>query len=115
THVSASFALAGIADAEAQAQQVFDLEKEIAATHWDKVKCRALRLMYYLMSLDDFAASCPGLHWREFLAGADIAESKMGELVAMQPSFFSDVSNLLTEDRLAAGQGWGRWRVVHTP
>ena len=48
---------------------MFDLETEIAATHWDKVKCRDLRLMYNLMSLDEFAASCPGLHWREFLAG----------------------------------------------
>jgi putative endopeptidase len=111
-HVSASFALAGIADAEAQAQQVFDLETEIAATHWDKVKCRDLRLMYNLMSLEDFTASCPGLHWREFLAGADIAESKMGELVAMQPSFFTDVSNLLTEDRLPAWQAWARWKVI---
>ncbi len=69
THVATSFALAGIADPDVQAQQVFDLETEIAATHWDKVKCRDLRLMYNLMSLDDFAASCPGLHWREFLAG----------------------------------------------
>src|SRR4029453_7248429 len=37
-HVGGPFALAGIDDAEAQAQQVFDLETEIAATHWDKVK-----------------------------------------------------------------------------
>ncbi|HET9303902.1 MAG TPA: M13 family metallopeptidase N-terminal domain-containing protein, partial [Propionibacteriaceae bacterium] len=105
-HVSASFALAGSEDSDAQAQQVFDLETEIAATHWDKVKCRDLRLMYNLMSLDDFAASCPGLHWREFLAGADIDESKMAELVAMQPSFFTEVSALLTEDRLSAWRAW---------
>ena len=111
-HVSASFALAGIEDPEAQAQQVFDLETEIAATHWDKVKCRDLRLMYNLMSLDDFAASCPGLHWRDFLAGGDIAEDKMVELVAMQPSFFSEVSTLLTEDRLSAWLAWARWKVI---
>jgi putative endopeptidase len=111
-HVSASFALAGIEDPDAQAQQVFDLETEIAATHWDKVKCRDLRLMYNLMSLDDFAASCPGLHWRDFLAGGDIAEEKMVELVAMQPSFFSEVSVLLTEDRLSAWLAWARWKVI---
>jgi putative endopeptidase len=111
-HVSASFALAGIEDPEAQAQQVFDLETEIAATHWDKVKCRDIRLMYNLMSLDDFVASCPGLRWREFLAGGDIAEEKMGELVAMQPSFFTEVSALLTEDRLSAWRAWARWKVI---
>jgi putative endopeptidase len=111
-HVAASFALAGIEDSQAQAHQVFDLETEIAATHWDKVKCRDLRLMYNLMSLDEFAASCPALHWREFLAGGDIAEEKMGELVAMQPSFFTEVSALLTEDRLPAWRAWARWKVI---
>jgi putative endopeptidase len=111
-HMSASFALAGISDSDAQAQHVFDLEAEIAATHWDKVKCRDLRLMYNLMSLDDFTASCPGLHWQEFLAGADIAESKMAELVAMQPSFFAEVSALLTEDRLPAWRAWAKWKVI---
>jgi len=111
-HVSASFALADIEDSAAQAQLMFDLETEIAATHWDKVKCRDLRLMYNLMSLDDFADRCPGLHWREFLAGADIAEAKMGELVAMQPSFFAEVSALITEDRLPAWRAWARWKVI---
>jgi putative endopeptidase len=113
-HVSASFALAGVAEPAAQAQQVFDLETEIAATHWDKVKCRDIRLMYNLMSLDEFAASCPGLHWREFMAGGDITESKMGELVAMQPSFFTEVSALLTEDRLPAWRAWARWKVINS-
>ena len=111
-HIATSFALAGIEDSQAQAQQVFDLETKIAATHWDKVKCRDLRLMYNLMSLEDFAASCPGLHWREFLAGGDIAEEKMAELVAMQPSFFTEVSALLTQDRLPAWRAWARWKVI---
>jgi putative endopeptidase len=111
-HVATSFALAGIEDSQAQAQQVFDLETEIAATHWDKVKCRDLRLMYNLMSLEEFAASCPGLHWREFLAGGDIAEEKMRELVAMQPSFFTELSALLTQDRLPAWRAWARWKVI---
>jgi len=113
-HVAASFALAGIEDSEAQAQQVFDLETVIAATHWDKVKCRDLRLMYNLMTIDEFIASCPGLHWREFLAGGDIAESKMAELVAMQPSFFADLSALLTDDRLPAWRAWARWKVINS-
>jgi len=113
-HIATSFGLAGIADSATEAQQVFDLETEIAATHWDKVKCRDLRLMYNLMSLDEFTASCPGLQWREFLTGGDIAESTMGELVVMQPSFFTEVSALLTEDRLPAWRAWARWKVINS-
>ena len=37
--------------------------------------------MYNLQSLADFAAAAPDLHWREFMAGADIDESAMSELV----------------------------------
>ena len=61
--------LAGIDDPTAEATAVLELETDIAATHWDKVRCRDLRQMYNLTTLEDFAAAAPGLHWREFLAG----------------------------------------------
>ena len=70
--------------------------------------------MYNLMTLDEFADQSPGLHWRQFLTGADIEETAMSELVAMQPSFFSEVSALLTEDRLPAWRAWARWRLINS-
>ena len=91
-HIAASFELSGVADPAASAQQVIDLETDIAAKHWDKVRCRDLRQMYNLLPLDDFLTNYPDLHWREFLAGARIDESAMSELVVMQPSFFGEVS-----------------------
>ena len=113
-HVVRSFELAGLADPAGQARQVLELETDIAATHWDKVRCRDLRQMYNLMTLDEFTGQSPGLHWRQFLAGADIEETAMSELVAMQPSFFTDVSELLTEDRLPAWRAWARWRLINS-
>src|SRR5918995_358183 len=113
-HLVRSFELAGVADAAEQAELTFALETDIAATHWDKVKVRDLRLMYNLTGLDDFAAAAPGLHWRTFMAGADIDESAMSELVAMQPSFFSEVSGLLSPERLPAWRAWARWRVINS-
>ena len=111
-HLVRALELAGRDDAAEQADLVFALETDIAATHWDKVKVRDLRLMYNLTSLSDFAAAAPGLHWRTFMAGADIDESAMSELVSMQPSFFSGVSALLTAERLPAWRAWARWRVI---
>jgi putative endopeptidase len=111
-HIAASFQLAGIADPVEQAQQVFALETEIAAAHWDKVKCRDMRLMYNLMTLDDFIASSPGLHWRAFLAGAEVTEQAMAELVVSQPSFFSQVAESITEERMDAWKSWAKWKLV---
>ena len=111
-HITRMLELAGVEDPAAAARQVFDLETDIAAHHWDKVKCRDLRLMYNLMDLAGFEAAAPALHWRRFMAGADISEQTMAELVVTQPSFCTEVAALLTPDRLPAWRSWARWRVV---
>ncbi|HWJ53308.1 MAG TPA: peptidase M13, partial [Propionibacteriaceae bacterium] len=113
-HVTRSLAQAGVDDPAAQAQLVMDLETDIAATHWDKVKTRDIRLMYNLQTLADFTTAAPGLQWRKFMAGAEIDETAMSELVAMQPSFFAEVSALVTPERIPAWRAWARWRVINS-
>jgi putative endopeptidase len=73
-HIAASLTLAGIEHPEPTADVVLELETKIAAAHWDRVKCRDMRLMYNLMSLEDFITSSPGLQWRAFLSGADVSK-----------------------------------------
>ena len=111
-HIAKAFELAGIAGGVELAQDVFDLETEIAATHWDKVRCRDIRQMYNLMPLDDFVAGSPDLHWRAYMAGADIETQTMAELVVMQPSFFTEASRLLTAERLPTWQAWAKWKLI---
>jgi putative endopeptidase len=111
-HVAKSLDLAGVADAGDRAAEVFALETEIARSHWDKVRCRDIREMYNLSTLADFVATTPDLRWRAFLAGADIPEQTMTELVVMQPSFFTGVAELLTEERLPAWQAWAKWKLI---
>ena len=108
THIARSFTLAAVGQPDDQADQVMLLETDIAVTHWDKVKTRDIRLMYNLQNLADFTAAAPGLHWREFMAGADIDESAMSELVAVQSSFFCEVAALLTRERMQACRAWTR-------
>ena len=111
-HVGRMLELAEVDYPATQAQRIFDLETDIAACHWDKVRTRDLRQMYNLTSLADFTTAAPALHWRRFMAGADIDERHMSELVVEQPSFFSEVAELLTADRLQSWKVWLKWRVV---
>ncbi|GAA3613551.1 M13 family metallopeptidase [Microlunatus ginsengisoli] len=111
-HVSASLALAGLPDPDAQADAVFALESAIAARHWDKVKTRDMRAMYNLQTLAEFEAASAGLEFRTFLAGAGIEEQTMAELVVAQPSFFAEVAELLTDDRVESWKSWARWKIV---
>ena len=111
-HVSASLSLAGLADADEQADAVLALETEIAARHWDKVRCRDLRQMYNLMPLGDFEASAPGLPFRAWLSGFGVPEAAVAELVVAQPSFFTDVADLLDPERLPGWRSWTAWHLV---
>ncbi|MFX4272177.1 M13 family metallopeptidase [Propionibacteriaceae bacterium Y1685] len=111
-HITRSFELAGIADGEAQAGAVVALETDIAAQHWDKVRTRDMRQMYNLMTFDELVESSPGLPWHEFVAGAGIDRTAFAEVVNAQPSFFTGVATLLTQERLPAWQSWLRWRII---
>ena len=111
-HVGRMLTLAGVDYPATQAQRIVELETAIAACHWDKVKTRDIRLMYNLMTLTDFDATSPALRWRTFMAGAGIDEQHMADLVVEQPSFFTEVAELLTENRLQTWKVWLKWRVI---
>ena len=113
-HITKSFELAGVDDPTGAAQRTFDLEAEIAAQHWDKVRCRDMRAMYNLMSFDDFIESSPALHFRMFLAAAEIEPSAFAEIVVTQPSFFTEAAALISEDRLEDWRAWTKWRLIRS-
>ncbi|HNV09722.1 MAG TPA: M13-type metalloendopeptidase [Propionibacteriaceae bacterium] len=112
THVERTLALAGRTEAAAEARRVLELETQIAACHWDKVTTRDLRKMYNPQSWDEFTASSPTLPWDAFLAGAELEASALGTLVNAQPSFFTDVAALVTEERLDDWRAWARWKAA---
>lgn len=113
-HIEKSFTLAGVTDPAGQAQRVFELETEIAALHWDKVRCRDMRAMYNLMNLDDFVEATPELHFRMYLAAAEIDPSAFAEIVVTQPSFFTEVAQLITTERLEDWRAWTKWRLIRS-
>ncbi|NLA36550.1 MAG: peptidase M13 [Actinobacteria bacterium] len=113
-HIAASFCLAGW-DGEAargEAATVVALETAIAACHWDIVRTRDLREMYNLVTLDEFDASAPTLRVRTFIDASVLDETKLAELVNAQPSFFTEVSQLLESEPLEAWKTWLRWNVI---
>ena len=112
THIATSFTLAGITDAEQQAQDAFQLETAIASCHWDKVRTRDMVQMYYPQTWEQFTADSPALEWAAFLAGAELPESAVAEVVNAQRTFFPDVQKFVTPDSLPAWRSWARWQVV---
>lgn len=113
-YVAKVFALAGVADAEAQADRVLALETEIASHHWDNVRSRDAVATYNLMSWDA-AVQLTGVDlapWRDA-----VAPGKAGvieEVDVNQPSFFEGLGTLLVEDRLEDWKAWLRLQVIRS-
>ncbi len=111
-HLTKTLGLGGFDDAVDQAGRVLELETAIAARHWDKIRCRDLRAMYNLMTLEELDTAAAGLQLRSFLGAADIDEAAFAEVVVQQPSFFTEVAPLLSQDRLEDWKSWARWKII---
>ncbi|MEX5293925.1 M13-type metalloendopeptidase [Kocuria sp. CPCC 205268] len=111
-HVRTMLSLAGVEDAEAQARAAVDLETRIASHHWDKVTVRDLTRMYNPMGFEELAASGAVLDWRLLAEGAELPATALETVVNAQPSFFTGVEELLTDELLPAWRSWARWHLV---
>nr|WP_175321066.1 M13-type metalloendopeptidase [Arthrobacter sp. C9C5] len=109
-HVRTMFGLAGVADAEAAAARVVDLETSLASHHWDKVTLRNPQKTYNLKSAEEVSELFPLL--AAWFDAAAIAPEKRTELVVSTPDFFAGAAALLETVPLATWQEWLAMRVV---
>ena len=112
-HVQRMFELADVQDAPRRAQNVFDLETEIAKQHWDNVASRDSEKTYNLYDWTDAASLAPGVDltvWRDALGAPHGA---FDELVLRQPSFTTGLASLFVPERLTQWRDWLSWKVLH--
>ncbi|MEI2269428.1 peptidase M13 [Microbacterium sp. No. 7] len=113
-YVAKLFSLAGVDDAEAQADRVVALETEIASHHWDNVRSRDAVATYNLMSWDA-AVQLTGVDlapWRDAVAAGKTGVIE--EVDVNQPSFFEGLGTLLVEGRLEDWKAWLRLQVIRS-
>lgn len=111
-HMAKILRLAGVPDADDQARRAYELEAGIAAAHWDKVRTRDMVQMYFPQTWHDFTAATPTLPWAEFLAGAELPEHAVAEVINCQRTFPGDVAPLVVAERLDDWKAWARWQLV---
>ena len=66
-HIATMLGLAGISDAAARAERIYDLEKKIATSHWTRAEQRQIEKLYNPMSRADLAKNMPGFDWTAYL------------------------------------------------
>ena len=92
-HIAALMKLAGISDADARAQRVYDLEKQIAESHWTRAQGRQTEKLYNPMTPAELAQRAPGFDWATFFDGAGLGGQS--KIVVAQPSAIEGAAKLI--------------------
>ncbi|MFI5778402.1 M13 family metallopeptidase [Nocardia sp. NPDC051570] len=115
-HIGRMFALAGIDD---DPQRVFELERKLAAGHWDVVRRRDAELSYNLTTFEALAAENPEFDWTAWTSalaeGADRPGTELfAELVLRQPDYVRTFAQLWAAEPLEDWRAWATWRVLRS-
>jgi predicted metalloendopeptidase len=91
-YIAALLSLAHVADAQAKAAAVFDLEHRIAAVHWSRADSEEVLKGNNHWARKEFAQRAPGLDWEAFFDAAGLV--RQDEFVVWQPSALTGESAL---------------------
>ncbi|HET9864271.1 MAG TPA: M13 family metallopeptidase [Steroidobacteraceae bacterium] len=97
-HIAKVLSLAGIADADAKAARIFDLEKRMAQAHAPRVDTFDVQKANNHWSRKDFDTKAPGLDWQEYFAAAGLDGQE--EFVVWQPTAVTGLAALVASQPL---------------
>jgi predicted metalloendopeptidase len=109
-HIAAVLKLAGIADGEARAARVFDLERRIAEAHVSRVDSEDVRKGNNHWMRQDFVGRAPGLDWQVFFSAAGL--NAQNEFVVWQPSAVTGIAALVRDQPLATWKDYLAFRAL---
>ena len=111
-HIERMLTLAGVEDAAGKAALAYELERRIAASHWDKVASRDIQKLYNLRTFAELQEITPGLDWKAYLGAMGAPEAAFAEVVAAQPEALAGLAELLVPEELEAWRAWLTWAIV---
>jgi len=97
-HIAALLGLAGVADNQAKADRVMQVETAIAKAHWSREQSGDVSKANNHWSRAEFASKAPGLDWETFFAAAQLEKSS--RFVVWQPSAVTGISALTASEPL---------------
>ncbi len=109
-HIAAVLKLARVADAEAKAARIFDLEHSIAGTHRGRAESEDVVKGNNHWTRQDFEKNAPGLDWAAFFAEAGLENQTV--FVVWQPSAVTGISALVAAQPLETWKDYLGFRAI---
>jgi predicted metalloendopeptidase len=110
-HVEKMLALAGHADAAAEAGQVLALETEIAKAQWSAVENRDPVKRYNKLSIAQLNGLTPGFDWNAYLKEAGVA-GKADSVIVSQPTYLSGLDAIIRKTPVQAWKSYFDFRLL---
>lgn len=113
-HMTQMFSLAHFKNPEQRAQQVFELEKKLAASHWSRVDSRNYDKIYNKFDINELNKVTPHIKWANYLSDIHIPVKDLESLVIYQPSALTAFDKLLYSVPLEDWKNYLRWHLLST-
>ncbi|MFI6042014.1 M13 family metallopeptidase [Nocardia sp. NPDC051321] len=106
-------------DLDTVGQRVFELERKLAAGHWDVVRRRDAERSYNPTTFDALVADYPEFDWAAWTSalaeGVDRAGPDLfAEVIVRQPDYLSTFNEVWSAESLADWQAWAAWRLIRS-
>jgi putative endopeptidase len=93
THIATILKLANMADAEAKAARIYDLEHKIAEAHATREESGDVHKANNPWKMSEFAAKAPGLDWASYFKAASLSQEPM--VMVWHPNAVTGISALV--------------------
>ncbi|MFF3568375.1 M13 family metallopeptidase [Nocardia jiangxiensis] len=98
-------------------KRIFELERALAAGHWDVVRRRDAESSYNLRTFDQLRGECPEFDWSRWTSALAEGVGRPGpevhaEVVVRQPDYLTAFARLWADTPLADWQAWTSWQVI---
>ncbi|HTQ12789.1 MAG TPA: M13 family metallopeptidase [Rhizomicrobium sp.] len=116
-HIATMFKLAGLSDADARAQKVYDLEYKLAEATWPNAERRETDKVFNPMSIAQLKALTPEFPWDDYLnAGGISANSPKGEriVIVSEKSGFPKFSKIFADTPVDVWRDYLTAHYLHT-
>jgi predicted metalloendopeptidase len=110
-HVEKMLQMVGDKDAAAEAQQIVDLETEMAKLQWTKVDNRDPIKTYNKEEVAKLSTFAPGFEWPTYVSALGI-NGKGDHLIVAQPSYLQGLAKLESSTSLPVWKAYFRWHLV---
>lgn len=111
THVATILKLANIADAEAKAARIYELERKIAEAHTSRTDSEDVHKANNPWRPQDFSMKAPGLHWSSFFKSAGLSAQPM--IMVWHPGGVAGISALVGNQPLDVWKEYLTFHVIN--